>query len=128
MGCLPPLLRVDIATSSDLDPPIALGPRPAEDTRQIILVHQVAVPRALFLLYFPGILLLVLGEDELLTPTILATTLDAGILAARRAVCGFGDAENIAAVVVLEVLLQVKLEVPLGVGAAGHTCESRLPT
>ncbi len=112
----PPLFGVDIATRPDLDPSVAPAPCPSEDTGEVVIVHEVTVFRAAVLLRFPRVLLLVRGKDEVVAPSILAASLDVGLLAIGRAMRWLGNAIHITAVVVLEVLLQVESEVARGIG------------
>jgi len=56
-----------------------------------------------------------------LPPTILSSALDIGVLATGRPVGRLGDAKDVAAVVVLEVGLQVESEVARRIRAAGYT-------
>lgn len=112
------LLGVDVATSSDLNPPVALSPRAAQDARHVIFVHQIAVPCPLLNFYLSRVFLLILGQNKALSPTVLSSALDIGILAAGRPVDGLGDAEYVATVVVREVRLQVKSEVARRIRAA----------
>lgn len=78
----PPFLGVDVAARPNLDPPAARAPGPAQDAGQIVLIHEVAIPCPAILVQLLGVFLLVLGQDQLSPPTILATALDVGSLAA----------------------------------------------
>lgn len=126
ISLLPVLLSIDIPPSTDLDPPIASRSSSTENTGQVIVIHQVAIPRPLLLVLFSSVLLLIFCEYQLLPPAIFPAAVDVGILAAGRPVGGFGNGKNIAPVVELEVLFQVQLEVPRGVGAAGYSRERSL--
>lgn len=76
-----PLLRIDVATRSDLDPPVARIPGAAQDAGKVVLVHQVAVVCPALFLHLLGVFLLVLGEDQLAPPSVLAPSFDVGSLA-----------------------------------------------
>ena len=61
-----------------------------------------------------------------MAPGVLASSLDVGDLATGGAMSGLWNAENVASLVPLEVLLQVQLEVAGGVGSARHSGERGL--
>jgi len=102
---LPLLLCVDIAARPDLDLPPARIPRAGQNPREIIVVHEIPIPCPAVLLGLLCVLLLVLGQDEFLSPSILTAPLDVGLLAICCAVGWLGDAVHIASLVELEVLL-----------------------
>lgn len=98
----------------------------SQDTREVVLVHEVTLPALSPLLFGCGanVLLLVLGEDELGTPTSLTTaTLP---LSVGTSVNGLRDTEDIASVVPLHVLLQVQLELTIGSSCARNTSQGVL--
>jgi hypothetical protein len=115
------LSRVDAATTADLHP--AASPVVASSTQdagQVILIHQVPLLPSLFFHMMSGVLLLIFGKNEIITPVSLTSTLDSSIGAS---VHRLGDAEAVAAGVPLHVFLQVQLELAVGGRAASHPCE-----
>lgn len=96
---------------------------PTDQVRQVILVHDIPVPRPALLVCLPRILLLILGEDQVRAPVILSATRRVSQLAVGAAVRGLGDAVDIAALVVDKVLLQVQLHVARRVGRAADARE-----
>lgn len=122
----PLLLGVDVPPRSDLDPPIPRCPVTRQDAGEVVVIHQVPVAGATVLILLALVLLLVLREDQLCAPPVLAAALDIGLLAVGRAVRWLGDAEDVATLVDLEVLLEVEGEVARGVRGARHAREGRL--
>jgi hypothetical protein len=121
-----PLLRIDIPTRSNLDPPVAPRPLPGKQVRQVILIHEVPLPLPAVVGHLALILALVLGKDQVLAPVALAAALDPVHLAVGGAVHRLGDAVDVAPLVVLEVALEVQLHPARGVGAAARAGEGRL--
>lgn len=115
------LSRVDVSASADLDTASRLVALTSQDARKIILVHKVAFPALapLFLGGGSGELLLILGEDELSAPSSLSTA--ALPLAVGAASDGLGNAETVASVVPLHVLLQMHGKLAVGSRGARHT-------
>jgi len=90
----------------------------SQNAGKVVLIHEVALSALPALLFSrrANVLLLVLGEDELRTPTALtAATFPFSV---GSSVDGLGDAEDITPVVPLHVLLQVHIELAIGSGGA----------
>lgn len=96
------------------------SPLPRHQVRQVILIHKVPLALPAVVIDLPLVLLLVLGQDEVLAPVALAAALHAGHLAVGGAVHRLGDAVDVAALVVLEVALEVQLHLARAVGAAAR--------
>lgn len=122
-----PLLCIDVPSRPNLDPPVPTGPLPSDQIRQVILVHEVPLALPAVLVGAALVLALVLGQDEVLAPVALAAALHARHLAVGGAVHRLGDAVDVAALVVLEVALEVQLHLARGVGAAARPRQRRLP-
>lgn len=78
------------------------------------------MPLSAVLINLLGVLLLVLGKDQLLAPVVLAATLHVGKFAIGTAMYWLGDAVDISALIVLEVLLEVQSHVARRVGRATY--------
>lgn len=104
------------------------GPLSSDQVRQVIVVHEVPLALPAVLVGLALVLALVLGEDEVLAPVALAAALHALHLAVGGAVHRLGDAVDVAALVVLEVALEVQLHLARAVGAAARPRQRRLPT
>lgn len=117
------LLRVNIPPRTNLDLPIPTRPVPIKQIRQVILIHHIALPRPAVLVLLARVLLLVLGENQIRAPVVLAAALGVGQLAVGAAVRGLGDAVDVAALVVDKVLAQVQLHLARRVGRAAHARE-----
>lgn len=116
-----PLLGVDISPTTNPHPtPTIPMPISSQDTRQIILIHQIPLLFPLLLLVMSGEFFLIFGEDQLVAPMSFTSSLDAAVGAS---VYGFGDAEAVAAGVPLHVFLEVQFEFAVGGGAAGDAGE-----
>ena len=102
-------------------------PLPSDQVRQVILVHEVPLSLPAVRVGPALVLALVLGQDEVLTPVALAAALHTGHLAVGSAVHRLGDAVHVAALVVLEVALEVELHLARAVGAAARPRQRRLP-
>lgn len=116
-----PLLGVDISSTTDPRPTTTVPmPISRQDTRQIILIHQIPLLFPLFLLVMSGEFLLIFCENQLVAPVSLAAALNTSI---GTAMYGLGDAEAIAARVPLHVFLEVEFEFAVGRGGAGDAGE-----
>lgn len=117
------LPRVDVPASPNPASASVLVALPRQDTRQVILVHEIMLTATPPLLLFvgPHVLLLILGEDKLRAPAALPAA--AFPFAACVACNGLGDAVAVAAVVPLHVLLQVHCELAVGGRSARDTGE-----
>lgn len=122
-----PLLGIDVPARPNLDPPMPAGPLPSDQVWQVILVHEVPLSLPAVLVGAALVLALVLGEDEVLAPMALAAALHARHLAVGGTVHRLGDAVHVAALVVLEVALEVQLHLARAVGAAARPRQRRLP-
>lgn len=126
---LPLLPRVHVASRAHANPASRPGPVAGQDAGQVVLVHEVLLPRAALLVARAYKLLLVLGEDQVLAPAVLAAGV-ARRVAVQAAVGGavdrLGHAVDVAAVVPLEVALEVQPECALVVGGAAGAQERGL--
>lgn len=122
-----PLPGIHVPARAHPDPPVPALSLAAQDAGQVVLVHEVAVPRSSVLLGLACVLLLVFGEYQLGAPALLTAAPDVRLLAAGRAVRGLGDTVNVATLVPLKILLEVQREVAGRVGRAGNARERRLP-
>lgn len=115
------LPRVDVAAGADLDAASGLVALTSQDARKVIFIHKIPFPALapLFLDSRPSEFLLILGEDELSTPSSLSTTTLP--LAVGATSNGLGNTETVSSVVPLHVLLQMHSELAVGSGGAGHT-------
>lgn len=123
------LFRIHVPASPDLNPTARnLVSLPRQNTGQVVLVHKIVLiaELSLLVLHRSDILLLILRQDELRAPSAF-TAAAAFPLAAGVAGHRFGDAVPVAAVVPLHVLLQVQLELPVGVRGAGHAGQRVFP-
>lgn len=112
------LTRVDVSAGTDPDTASRLVALTSQDARKVILVHQIPFPALapLFLRSGSDVLLLVLGKDQLSAPSPLsAAALPLAIGAAGHRL---GNAETVASVVPLHVLLQMHGELTIGSGSA----------
>lgn len=117
------LPRVDVPASPNPASAGVLVAFARQDTRQVILVHEIMLTATspLLLCVGPHVLFLILGEDKLRAPTALPAA--AFPFAARVACNGLGDAVAVAAVVPLHVLLQMHCELAVGGRGARDTGE-----
>lgn len=118
-----PLPRVDVTAGSNFNTTAKLITLSSQDTWQVVLVHEVTFPALSAFLFSRGSdkLLLILGKNELCTPTTLSTAsfpLSIGTTMSR-----LGNAIPISAVVPLHVLLQVHGELAVGSCGARDTGE-----
>lgn len=104
------------------------SPLTGDNVGKIVVVHQVPLSLSTLLLGLLLVLLLILGQDQILAPMVLASTIDVVHLAAGSAMDGLGYAVDITALVVLKVLLQVQAHVPVAVSRAGCPRECGLST
>src|SRR4051812_14174124 len=100
-------LGVDIAPCTNRYPSLTALPLSRQDTREIILIHQIAILGSLLLHRLAHVLLLILSKNQVDSPSALAAPIRARVLAARRAMDRLRHAEHIPALVELEVALQV---------------------
>ncbi|KAL6876280.1 hypothetical protein HDV57DRAFT_510598 [Trichoderma longibrachiatum] len=110
---------------TDLDLPTTARSMTGQKTRQIIVIHQVLLPLSPLLIQRLDVLLLVLSEDQVSAPTILAAHM-LGQSSIRTAVNRLRHAKDVSAVVPLEVLLQMDLEVSVLIRRAARPGERGL--
>ncbi len=114
LNYLLPLPRIDIPPRAHPHPLTTSPPLPTQKSRQNILVHQILLFPPLHTCHTPHILLLILRQNQIISPTPLASPgLRAFPLLTRTAGAGFGDRVHIASIVPLHVRFQVQLELPL---------------
>lgn len=122
------LAGVDIPASAYPDSSSLPTAFSSQDAGQVIFVHQVvffSLSSALFS-SGPSVLLLVFSKNQLRSPTTLASA--AFPLPTRTTGDRLGNAESVAPVVPLHVLLQVHGELAVGMRGAGDTGEGVLAT
>lgn len=122
-----PFLRIHIPTSTYFHPASLLVSFTRQNPRQIILVHKISLfaLSASQVCCAPHILLLILGEDELCSPSTLAsTTFPFSVGAAGDR---FRDTEPVATVIPLHVFLEMHCELSVGVCGAGNAREGIFP-
>lgn len=110
--------RVHITTSANFDSTTRSMSFASQNTRKIVLIHKITLSSllTLFVRHCTHIFLLILGENKAISPTSLSTA--ALPFAIGRSVCWFRNAEYVAAIVPLHVLLEVEFELTVGVGRA----------
>lgn len=122
------LSRIHAASSSHLDTttsPMALA---SENTRQVILIHEISLLPEPSLFFCSGlhILFLIFRENKAGSPSSLATT--ALPFAAGAAMHRFRDTVFVSSSVPLHVLLQMHLELSTRIRRARDSGESVLST
>lgn len=101
-------------------------PLPRHQVRQVVLIHQVALPRPTVLVRLTRVLLLVLGQNQPGAPVALAAAHYVGQFPVGAAVRGLGHTVDVAAFIVDKILLEVQPRGARGVGATRHACERGL--
>lgn len=124
---LAPLLSVDVPSRADSYPSMTAAPLTSEEIWQVVLIHQIFLPLPAVFCSLLLVLLLVLSQDQILAPVVLASALHVVQLAAGGAMYRLWYAVDVAALVVLEVLLEVQPHVSVAVSRAGSPCEGGLP-
>lgn len=120
------LLAVDIPARAHPDSSMTAGPLASDDVGKIVIIHQVPLSLSTLLLGPLLVLLLVLGQYQILAPMVLASTIDIVHLAAGSAMDWLWDAIDIATLIILKVLLQVQAHVAVAVSRTGYPRERGL--
>lgn len=120
---LPP--RVHGSSCTNLDLAACSRPVTRQKSRQEILIHQILLPLPPLVIQCLGVLLLVLSQDQVPAPAILATNI-LGQSSIGTAVDRLGHAKHVSAVIPLKVLLEVNLEVAMLVRRAARPREGGL--
>lgn len=120
---LPP--RVDIPPSTNLDLAPRSRPVARQKPRQEIIVHEILLPLSPLLIQRLSVLPLILGQDQILSPVILAAHM-LGQSAIGAAMNRLRHAKHISSSVPLEALLEVDLEVSVLVRRAACSGEGAL--
>lgn len=118
-----PLPRVHVPTSSDPDPTPLPASLASQDAREVVLVHEIPLfaESPILIRHGPNVLLLVLGQDELVPPSTLAAA--SFPFAAGITGHGLRDAVAVAPVVPLHVLLQMHFELAISLRRARYAGE-----
>lgn len=76
--------------------------------RQIVFIHQIALPGATVLIGLARVFLLILSQYQPSAPVTLATANDISQLAIGATMCGLGYTVNIAALIIDKIFLEVQ--------------------
>lgn len=109
---------IHVFSGSDSDTAGLLVPFSSEDTGKVVIVHQVSFSPKLTILLrrSSAIFLLVFGKDQFCTPAAFAAaTFPFSVGAAMDRL---RNAKNVSSIIPLHILLQVHLELSVGVGGA----------
>lgn len=107
-----------MSSGSDPDTAGLLVPFSSENTRKVVIIHQVSFsPKlAVLLRRSSGILLLVFGKDQFCTPAAFAAATVP--LSVGAAMDRLRNAKNVSSIIPLHILFQVHLELSIGAGGA----------